>query len=419
MAQKQSRQRSGQQPGEEQWVADFVAIETRADRVDGWAESVASQILAVNPEVAEDAVLTNTLHKAVRAHWLAFLTSLAEPPGDVRLVQPAADLAAELARRGHGSPVLFRIYRVGQQAVWQFITAEMEGGSDRPAPDAAMLMFFWGRASAWLDASIEASVGVYQAEHARIQKGAAAQRLETVRGVLAETLHDAREVSAFLGGHPLSGINTALLLHTEDNQGIADLDLAAAHLAREVGVPHPLVVNPGGRDLWCWLGTRSMPDLQRLSACRDWLLELNITVAVGTPSAGLDGFRLSHREAHEAQRIAFLSRVRQSVTLFEDVELLALISVSAEAATRFALRTLGDLGEPGEAAARLRRTLRTLLSTGSVERAAKALSVHKNTVRYRVSQAEELLGAKAVTSRAEVEVALRYYDMFVAPAETD
>lgn len=41
--------------------------------------------------------------------------------------------------------------------------------------------------------------------------------------------------------------------------------------------------------------------------------------------------------------------------------------------------------------------------------------VHKNTVRYRVNQAEELLGRRAFDSPTEVELALRYYELLMVP----
>jgi len=400
-------------PDLDAWLASFVARESQTAVVDGWVDRIAAPTLAENPEIASDPALSRTVAAAVRAHWLAFLTSLPEPEQEHHLVRPAAELAGELARRRYPSTLLFRIYRVAQQAVWEYATTVTESLHDFDVDPAEVLVFFWNRASAWLDASVEASVAIFQAEQDKVRQGAVAQRLDAVRAILAGQGSDPKELSARLGGHPLSGFNTALLFHTDDFDHIPDLATAANELARPYGV-RPLVANPGGRDLWCWLATRSAPDLSGLRESSGWLLEHGVAVAVGTPAEGVAGFRLSHHEAQEAQRVAFATARSPAVTLFADVELLAVMTASPEAATRFVHRTLGPLADPAETPTRLRQTLRALLASGSVEDAANHLSVHKNTVRYRVNQAEELLGRKAYDAPTEIELALRYYDMFLA-----
>lgn len=56
----------------------------------------------------------------------------------------------------------------------------------------------------------------------------------------------------------------------------------------------------------------------------------------------------------------------------------------------------------------MRQTLSALLGSGTVDAAATRLTVHKNTVRYRVNQAYD--------APTETELALRYYEMFM-PSE--
>ena len=78
----------------------------------------------------------------------------------------------------------------------------------------------------------------------------------------------------------------------------------------------------------------------------------------------------------------------------------------------FVHRILGRLTSTDEQAARLRSTVHALLSTGSVEAAAQRLCVHKNTVRYRIERAEELMGRRVADSSTEIEVALRCHLTF-------
>ncbi|HEX7739647.1 MAG TPA: helix-turn-helix domain-containing protein [Marmoricola sp.] len=399
------------------WVDEFVARESQPAQMQAWVVRVQEAVLAQSPDLSADASLTRLAHETIESHWRSFLATLKDPQHDVPLVQSAADLATDLARRGFPLTVLFHVYRVAQREVWRYMTTVVSHAGDAGVDGAELLVFLWERASTWLDSAVVASADVFRAEHERIRRGTAAQQLETVREVLGGKTPDNRDIVANLGGHPISGFNTAVLLHTEEYREITGLTEAVTRLGKTLGVRNPLVVNPGGRDLWCWFGTRSEPDLEVLRQCEAWLAEHGITAAVGTPGEGVEGFRISHREAQQAEKIAFAARTVPALTLFADVELLCLVSASPEATRRFVTRTLGPLGDPGEGPARLRETLHALLASGSVDEAATALSVHKNTVRYRVNQAETMMGHPATRAPSEVELALRYHAMFIGDPE--
>ncbi len=69
--------------------------------------------------------------------------------------------------------------------------------------------------------------------------------------------------------------------------------------------------------------------------------------------------------------------------------------------------TLGALAIDDEPRARLRQTARVFLSTGgSFTATAEQLTLHKNTVHYRILEAEEILGRPLQESRLDVELAL-------------
>ena len=69
--------------------------------------------------------------------------------------------------------------------------------------------------------------------------------------------------------------------------------------------------------------------------------------------------------------------------------------------------TLGALAVDDEPRARLRETARVFLSTGgSFTATAEQLTLHRNTVHYRISRAEEIRGRPLHESRLDVELAL-------------
>jgi len=117
-----------------------------------------------------------------------------------------------------------------------------------------------------------------------------------------------------------------------------------------------------------------------------------VHVAVGDRHAGIEGFRTSHATAIAARD--FVSAFQPhppSLTDYDRIAFPALLLADRAQARRFASRLLGGLADPelGE----LRATTLTFLRNGrSFARTATALLLHRNTVAYRVSRAEELIG---------------------------
>ncbi|MFS3128226.1 PucR family transcriptional regulator [Nocardioides sp. Bht2] len=396
----------------DEWVSVFVEEQSRSDAMVSWVALVLGRIVEQLPEVAEDATLQAAVEDACREHWRAFLANLRQPEQTFHLVQEARDVAQVIAQRGYPLTLVFSIYTAGEQAVWEFITSVV-GQMDAPhkvITDA--LIHYWTRCSMWFDASVAVSVELFQAETDRLRQGDEARRLEVVREVLDGKATEAREIAARLGGHPVSAVQTAILLHTADDTMIADLPKAAQRLAGALGVRQPLLVHPGGRELWCWLPSSIDPEVERLRSCEEWLLEHRVIVAVGAPASGVEGFRSSHRGALAAQKVALEAVESAPLTFFGEVELLSLIGNNA-GMERFVRRVLGPLGADDDQSARLRATLHVLLTAGTLEAAAKQLRVHKNTVRYRLERAQELLGRDINTQSTEIELALRCHATFI------
>lgn len=395
------------------WVAEFVGAESEGTAVDTWVSHVLGTIVANVAPVRDDAALQSVVRSACHAHWRSFLANLGQPTQTFHLVQEAREVPMVVAQHGYGLPVIFDIYTAGEQAVWEFITGSVKARGSAGVSEADALVHFWTRSSTWFDRSVEQSVVIYQAEVDRIRQGDAARRLEVVHSVIDGSLVDPREISARLGGHPMSTYHTALLLHTDDDAKIADLPQAAIEMTAALKRKMPLIVHPGGRNLWAWVGSAEVPDLSLLEGCEEWLSAHSIVAAVGSPAPGVEGFCASHAEALAAQRIALLNERRRPLTFFTDVELMTLVG-NTEAMRRFVHRTLGRLAANDEPTERLRATVQAVVSTGSHDAAARLLLVHKNTVRYRLERAEELIGHRVAESPTEIDIALRCYAAFLS-----
>ncbi|MDN5743764.1 MAG: helix-turn-helix domain-containing protein [Nocardioidaceae bacterium] len=401
------------------WLVSYVAEQAQPDHVAAFAGRVTQRIIAEMPELRQFDGLDAAIARAVGAHWMAFLADFAQPTPRFHLVQEAHDIARDVAERQLPLETLIRVYRVAQMEVWDYARDLVQALPSSDFDHADLLIHFWNRAVVWLDRSVTESTDTYQEARTRVLAGAAAHRFESVRAVLAGELDDPREASAALGGYPMSLHHTAVVLSVVDAERAGRLEPFAADVARTLGVANPLVVKPGGRHLWMWLGTRDPLD----SAGLDHLGEdhhavgasagrsAGITLGVGTPSRGVAGFAASHREALGAQGVA-RAETAGWLQRYADAELEVLLGCT-DAVDRFMARQLGGLLAEGEAIERVRETVSTFLDHGgSAEETARALVVHRNTVRYRLDQAEELTGRPIGKASPTLAVALRHYELF-------
>jgi PucR C-terminal helix-turn-helix domain/GGDEF-like domain len=163
---------------------------------------------------------------------------------------------------------------------------------------------------------------------------------------------------------------------------------------------------------WGWLGATTLGHTE-LRAVRDFAPPASAHLAIGEPGQGLEGFRVSYRQAWNTYR---LSRGRgDPVTWHSDVTLLALTLQDTALAREFVLRELGPLAERDERNELLRDTLKAYFATGqNAASAAAALGVHDRTVLYRLRSIEDRLGRPILARREELGVALRLAPIILA-----
>ncbi|WP_110208693.1 PucR family transcriptional regulator [Nocardioides daejeonensis] len=394
------------------WLTTFIQSEQDPEHVDQWGVRTASAIRAAVPKIAEHPVLDAALDGAVREHWLAFLQQLAHPELQFRLVPAGEVLAKQVAAHQLPLESLVKIYRAAQQESWTYVTGVVSAIPDPELDHAEVLIYFWSRAAGWIDASIDTSIEIYQTERARIMAGVSAQRYEVVTRLLAGEEADPRQTSAELGGYPISVHHTGLVLVADSTEGVGELERIAHEAAKLLGAARPLVVTPGGLQTWAWLATRTRPDLGALEHLSSHLNQISARVYAGQPAEHVEGFVSSHQDAKRAAAVADRGGPWADVMLYEDVELVALLGCSDQV-DRFVRRTLGGLVATDEGTQRVRETVTAFLQLGgNVEEVARELTVHRNTIRYRLGRAEELIGRPVNRFGSELLVALRHLSSF-------
>ena len=330
----------------------------------------------------------------------------AEPPPE------ALGYAKEYVVRGLDFVLLQRAYRTAQGRYSGMILERLREVTDDADHLADAMGFFNAWIFAWIETIERQLTDVYMAEREQWVRGAAALRAAEVRAILAGAAVDAEAVSRRLG-YELDRFHVGYVVWNEgaaDSPGagqalFGEMEQVAAAVAESLGARAALTVAQG-RHLACWAGRREPQHLADLRVPRG--AGRGISVAAGTPAAGVEGFVLSHREALAARRVAQLRGDRAARVAFPEVALEALMVGEPEAARRFAERELGPLAASDDATMRLASTLAVFLDEGaSFVRAARRLGVHTNTVTYRVRRAEELLGHRVGERQLELRMALR------------
>ena len=158
---------------------------------------------------------------------------------------------------------------------------------------------------------------------------------------------------------------------------------------------------------WAWLPLGTRDTFDSAAAATDGL-DADIHFAFGGAARGTTGFRITHQQAIAAQAVALASGspAPRAIT-FSQVAPVAMMLTSKELLRPWVLATLAGLATDDEHHARLRETLLAFLrSGGSYKTTAERLTLHKNTVQYRVRKAEESLGRPVGDNRHDVELAL-------------
>jgi len=171
-----------------------------------------------------------------------------------------------------------------------------------------------------------------------------------------------------------------------------------------------LPVACGGQTVWAWLGGKhrfAFADVERVLSAQGYA---DVSLAVGEPARGLEGWFQTHREAEGALLVA---RCRpRRLTRYVDVapEATALQDEAlADSLIEKYLSPLDDMNIGGRAA---RETLRALFEREhNVSSAAHALNVNRSTVHRRRGEIEERLGYPLHEHQVDIEIAMRIEEL--------
>ncbi len=305
---------------------------------------------------------------------------------------PVLAQARRAARLGVRQQMLLRRCLTGHVLLDEFVM-DAAKHAGLPGHGDALRRIRTTRASL-LERLIASVTDEYTREAQRARSSPEERRGERVRKALAGEHFDAGDL-----GYDLEASHVgAIAKGPEAGHAVRDL---AARLARP-----ELCVPMGLETVWAWLGgQRPLPfaHIERALSAGGFK---RVALAIGEPGRGIEGFRLTHRQAQAALLVA-LRRPRR-LTRYADVALVAPFLKDERMARSFVGIHLSplDLGRDDSA---LRETLSAYAAAGrNAKSAAAALGVDRGTVAKRLRTIEQLVGAGPLHTRmAELEVAMR------------
>lgn len=381
------------------------ATQLAAEIVD-WYQSEVPAIVPDAPAVSEQVTSVEDSLRQV-AHCI----DTGDDPRRLDMTPSTVLIARSGVQRGIPLNDLFRSVRLAHEKTWHWMFNQITTSASTSEQSAALelatdYMF------AYADRILVQAEHHYETEREAWLRGTAAARAAAVDDILAGTeadpQHASKRMRYDLNRHHL-GATLWLDPARDEIEPQPALNEALSRLAVATSAHSALVHPAGSKATAAWLSRGQAFDPEELDIAHlSRALPDGVRLAEGEPGWGIGGFRRTHIEAGYAHRVASLLGERASaVTCYRDVAVAALASADGEHAVAFVKRILGPLAADDDATYRVAATLAVYLDENrSPARAAQRLTVHPNTVSYRVHQAEQLLGRPIDTNTLDLSVAL-------------
>lgn len=242
---------------------------------------------------------------------------------------------------------------------------------------------------------VEAVSAEYKAEVTRRFSSPAVRRAAQVRDLLSGKLIDTRTLS-----YEFEAWHLGL---------IADGSAAAAAvrvLSRHFKCP-TLTIAGADRSVWAWLGNTgdrgiSSQEVEQVARRR---LDTDANICLGEPSFGLNGWRLTHKQA---LALHVVSKSKPGMTMrYADQALVASMAQDELLMASLKQMYLAPLETERDGGERLKMTLRAYFDAQSqISSTAAALRVTRKTVSSRLGRVEAHLGRPLSSCAAELQAAL-------------
>jgi hypothetical protein len=393
-------------------MADVAAVVARqAATVSG---DVYDVIVREIPELRDDEPVLALLASSVDSNVDTCLQIMRHQIdlADVAAPTAAVEYARRLAQRGSPLTALLRAYRVGHARFADWILTELARQAGSAALMTAAALTVSRVVAGYIDQVSEQMVTAYTQERDNWLRNRSTARAARIRDLLSGERVDVSAAETALG-YRLRQHHVGLVCWAGDGAGTADeitrLEHAVSHLAgRATGHGDPVFLPRDESSAWAWLPLGAQDTFDPAAADTAGL-DNDIHFAFGDAAKGAAGFRVTHQQAVAAQAVMLAAGApAHQAVAFSQVAPVAMMLAARDLLRPWVLGVLAGLAADDEHHARLRETLLVFLqSGGSYKTTAERLTLHKNTVQYRVRKAQESLGRPVAGHSHDVELALR------------
>jgi len=387
-------------------VADIAAAVGR--QAAAVSEDVYKEILGEIPQLDHDKPLRALLASSIDSNVDACLQIMQHriDPAAVGAPAVAVEYARRLAQRGTPLTALLRAYRLGHGRLSDWLLTELAEHTGDAETITATALSLSRIVAGYLDQTSAEIVAGYSGERENWLRKRNAARAARIRDLLSGKRISMSAAEAALGCR-LRQYHVGLVCWTAVGDSVSRLEHAISHVAAEVAASgDPVFLPRDESSAWAWLplGIRDRFDAAGAASAG---ADGDLYFAFGDAAQGVTGFRLTHQQALAAQAVALAAGTPPRVVTFGEVAPVAMMLGSADLLRAWVLATLADLATDDEHHALLRGTLLVFLQSGrSYKATAEQLTLHKNTVQYRIGKAVESLGRPAGENQ-DVELALR------------
>lgn len=359
--------------------------------------AILASVLAISGSVeSEDTQYQVGLRAAVAAVLDYVLTGIEQGEEWSGPVPSAAvTQARRAARSGVNLDTLVLRYIAGHRLLGEFVMDEADRSGYSNHSQA--LRELRSTQEALLQSLMAAVANEHRQEVERAGQSDEQPRKEHVQKLLAGGPVDATEMDYEFDGWHLGVIATG-----------AGAEKTVRRLANDLG-RQLLLVSCGEGTTWAWFGgyrRLAVADVERILSSKG---TASVSLAIGEPGQGIDGWRLTHMQAQAALLVALHDP--RSITPYSGNMLLA-AALRDKTLARSLEDSLSPLNSHKDGGATLRQTLREYLAhRHNATTTASTLGVERRTVHNHVRAIEQKLGCLLHACQAELEVALRLIEL--------
>lgn len=365
------------------------------------------------------------LHASVANNVEVIVSMLIEQRDATELppVPAATNYAVILARNNVSGSALRRAYHIGSDHLLSHMFDLVNDLDCDPGEKLRLFHYLAGWLYKYVDAITRTVMAAYDQELYRSRADTAHTAAAYVDRVLSKQDMDPHEFRTATG-YRLDQVHVGGLMWIADTGAAADQTEILTSLAHRIvertgGSTIPLTTAIDRTSVRVWFGrNKNVAPItaDEIMATVDTVV--GARVALGSPAPGPAGFRTTMTQA---EQIRIIPRVSQAfgahVVSYVDeaIPMIALSATDIDSTQEWVRQVLGRLALDSESAERQRATLQAYFGcAGNITETARALVMHRNSVKYRLDRAQEELGHGLLERTLETRIALKIADVLGA-----